>query len=288
MHLRCTRYMLPFLHSTLQHHSLRISIPMKTFLILIALVVASSCTSTNGPSVPTTPAMYQLLGSASEGSTKVELYSKQGLVVGYNNLFIKVINTATNTIVTDAHVEMDCAMDMDTMHHRAPVEQCDCHESAIDNMWHAGAIFHMQGGMAAWKIRLNVHNHSNNEEISVSIPVNVAPTQNVVTFSSGLDEYVVCFVPPALPVIGKNAVNFVVFSTRDHIAYASRDDVAISIEPHMPSMGHGSPGNVQPVGVGAGHFAATVNLIMKGSWVISTTVTRADGPLGSFDFPISL
>ncbi|MBS1562606.1 MAG: FixH family protein [Bacteroidetes bacterium] len=261
---------------------------MKTLALLLALIVMSACTSTTEPAQQTTPSDYLLLGTATEGATNVELYAKRQLVVGYNELYIKVIDASTKQVVTNAHVDVDCAMDMDSLHHRAPVEQCGCHEPTVDNMWKVGTVLHMQGSKEAWTVRLNVHNHVRDEEISVSIPVSVAPSSNVATFTSGTHEFIVCFVPPPQPVIGMNAVNFIVYSTSDHTVYTSRDDMSISIAPHMPSMGHGSPGNVQPVSTGVGHYSASVNLIMKGAWVIGTTVTKADEPLGSADFPIAL
>jgi len=256
-------------------------------ILLAALLILSSCARTTNPVAPT-PSAYALLGTASAGNTTIELYSKSALEVGFNELFVKVITKSTNGIVKDAHVEVDCAMDMDTLHHRAPVEQCECHEPYVDDMWKIGAIFHRQGGKDAWTVRLNVHNHVIDEEVSVSIPVSVANSPNVVTLHGTIDEFILCCIPPATPTVGKNAISFMVYSTKDHIAYTSRDDVALSIVPYMPSMGHGSSGNTQPTPVGTGRYNATVNLIMKGAWVVKTTVTRADEPLGTFDFPITL
>jgi hypothetical protein len=66
---------------------------MKTLLPLLVLIAMSACTPTTEPAQQTTPSSYQLLGTATESSTNWELYAKRQLVVGYNELYIKVIGT---------------------------------------------------------------------------------------------------------------------------------------------------------------------------------------------------
>jgi hypothetical protein len=50
--------------------------------------------------------------------------------------------------------------------------------------------------------------------------------------------------------------------------------MTVEITPEMPSMGHGSPNNVNPVHTGNGHYKGTVNFTMTGDWRIHLKLTR--------------
>ena len=60
------------------------------------------------------------------------------------------------------------------------------------------------------------------------------------------------------------------------INFPADDDVAITIYPEMPSMGHSSPNNVDPVSTGNGHYKGTVNFTMTGWWRINLTLSKND------------
>jgi hypothetical protein len=46
------------------------------------------------------------------------------------------------------------------------------------------------------------------------------------------------------------------------------------IYPWMPSMGHGSPNNVDPVHITQGHYNGDVNFTMTGDWQIKVYLTK--------------
>jgi hypothetical protein len=48
----------------------------------------------------------------------------------------------------------------------------------------------------------------------------------------------------------------------------------IEITPEMPSMGHGSPNNVNPVNTGNGHYKGKVNFTMTGEWKVNVLVKK--------------
>jgi hypothetical protein len=43
----------------------------------------------------------------------------------------------------------------------------------------------------------------------------------------------------------------------------------IEIDPEMPTMGHGSPNNVNPIDMGEGHYLGKVNFTMSGFWRVN-------------------
>ena len=55
--------------------------------------------------------------------------------------------------------------------------------------------------------------------------------------------------------------------------YPAVDGMNIMFEPTMPSMGHGSPNNVNPVFTTKGHYKGKVNFTMTGDWRLDFTIS---------------
>ena len=51
----------------------------------------------------------------------------------------------------------------------------------------------------------------------------------------------------------------------------------VEIDPQMPTMGHGSPNNVNPVHMEMGHYVGKVNFSMGGYWEINVKIKDASG-----------
>ncbi len=66
------------------------------------------------------------------------------------------------------------------------------------------------------------------------------------------------------------------------------DDLTLEITPFMPTMGHGSPGNENPVPVGNGHYLGTVNLSMAGPWTVAVVVKSGVETLGEVTFELQV
>jgi len=62
------------------------------------------------------------------------------------------------------------------------------------------------------------------------------------------------------------------------------NDLTVEITPEMPSMGHGSPNNVNPVSIGNGHYLGTVNFTMTGAWRINMIFKKNGRMLGSRNY----
>jgi copper chaperone NosL len=62
-------------------------------------------------------------------------------------------------------------------------------------------------------------------------------------------------------------------------------NLEIEIEPDMPSMGHGSPGNEHPTHTtNPGHYAGLVNFTMRGEWVVHVRVRENGIEIGTTEF----
>ncbi len=93
------------------------------------------------------------------------------------------------------------------------------------------------------------------------------------------------------PHVGSNEVTVSAHRAADmmKMSWLPVTDLTFAATPEMPSMGHGSSGNVAPTHVGGGLYTGTVNLSMSGDWVVHLDVTGAEGAsLGRLDFSYSL
>src|SRR5690606_7344415 len=66
-------------------------------------------------------------------------------------------------------------------------------------------------------------------------------------------------------------------------------DARLHIEPEMPSMGHGSPGNEHPAHITGDRYRGKVNFTMAGSWLVHVFIMADDREIGrtSFAFEVS-
>ena len=81
-------------------------------------------------------------------------------------------------------------------------------------------------------------------------------------------------VMPASWNVGLNKFEFTIHKMESMMSFPAVTDMTVEITPEMPSMGHGSPNNVNPVHTGNGHYSGTVNFTMTGDWRIHLKITQ--------------
>lgn len=217
-----------------------------------------------------------LIGTAytDAGSMLVNLYSADSLYVQYTKLYIEVRDSATNDLVDDAHVELSPTMNMGMMTHATPFEN-PASTDAVDGLFPCAVVFIMPGDMG-WELDVHVHNHHSGVEGEANFPLVVktpTPTRTVtVTPLNGDEDLVISYVLPTEPIVGINDFELTLHYTESMMSFPARTDYTVSIEPEMPSMGHGSPNNVDPTHVADGHYEGQVNFSMTGLWRINLTI----------------
>ena len=87
-------------------------------------------------------------------------------------------------------------------------------------------------------------------------------------------------VEPCQPVVGQQPFEVFVAQKKSMADWPALDGLTLDIAPSMPTMGHGSPGNENPVASGDGHYTGLVNFTMAGPWQVIVTVSREGGTLG--------
>lgn len=228
-------------------------------------------------------------GYAVGASAKVEIWGSKNYFVGYNSLKIVVLDsTNLSNKITDAHIEFLPVMTMGAMPmaplkmavttHACPVENPDT--KAVDGLFSGAVVFQMPTtDSGVWKLGLALHNHLNDKEGELVLDIVVdQPTPSVQTVFTAqtvdASKLILTLLQPTKPVVGINDIEFTLHRKVDMMNFPGDDSYTLAIEPTMPSMGHGSPNNVNPTSTGNGHYKGKVNFTMTGEWQISVDVKK--------------
>ncbi len=256
-------------------------------LPLLALsLVAVAC----GPA-PTTaePPKPTALTSATSGALSVELLSFSPLAVGQSRVFYRV--TQDGQPVTKAQLTQKPVMHMTTMSHGCPVQQ-PAGEANADGLFEGLLVFTMPSmGEEYWALTLDVTVDGATSPVTVDFgKVTVADSLMKKVVSRGTQKIILSYGYPSAPKVGANEVVVTAHMPTDmmKLNFATVDDLAFTLTPEMPSMGHGSNGNVNPVRGADGLYRGTVVFSMAGDWVVHLGVRGGDADLGTYDFALDL
>jgi hypothetical protein len=221
-------------------------------------------------------------GQSIDADIDVKVYADEPLFVGYNRLYVMAYQLGTSNIIKDAHVTFVPEMSMMTgMTHGCPVESPE-EVVTSDGVFEGVVVFVMPSGGGTWKLGVQVHNHINNIDGLVESEVTVVSPGDVRLYSclSQVDStsIFISLVKPLMPDVGKNDFELVVHQKLSMMDWPFVSGLSVEITPEMPTMGHGSPDNVNPVYTSMGHYAnGTVNYTMNGLWYVNIVVKDANG-----------
>lgn len=248
----------------------------------VALVLAA-CSSGGGAEV-VPPALDLEVASGSGGGFTIRLLAAAPLQVGLNPLAVEV-ETVAGAPVSDAAVEFLPLMTMGAESHRCPV----IGPSAAGPDGHYGlhAVFQMASGMGAWSAEVAVTRAGTTAVIPLSGLTVVAGKDLARSFVGAGSRYVMALEFESAPMVGLNPVVVTLHETQDlGMTFAPVSDATLVLDPQMPSMGHGSPGSVDPTLVTAGWYEGELSFSMAGEWVTTITARRAAELIGAPEFTV--
>lgn len=206
----------------------------------------------------------------------VSLYADHQLETGYNELYVSVLGIAgTNG---GAAVDVVPLMDMGSTVHSAPVESFD-YDATLKG-YKGAVVFIMPSAGGTWSLNIGIDDLGN--QFNVDIPINVvasdpAKLMSGVSMLDGTTPYFVSLIQPMEPKTGINTFEVAVHRRETMMSFPPVADLKVFIEPEMPTMGHGSPNNVDPTETADGHYVGQVNFTMTGLWHVNLTLANAAG-----------
>jgi hypothetical protein len=245
---------------------------LASIAILCVLVFLSACTKDNTEKNPTAGLTKITEGYVAGAAAKAEIYTKEtSLTTGYTKLYIALYDSITGNRLNDAHIHLYPEMDMGMMKHSAPYEN-PASTDAVDDLFPCSVTFIMSSMGGNWTLKLDVHNHASDKEGSITLPLTVAEPamsrQKSFTAAHDGAKYFISLVNPttANSKVGINDMEMVIYKKASMMSWPADSSLSVTLTPEMPTMGHGSPNNVNPVHIGNGHYKGKVNFTMTGLW----------------------
>lgn len=250
---------------------------MSTRLLSLACLIGISmlvtaCTSSTDP--VDRPRASTLIASTVKDDLRLEVYADHALVTGYNDVYFKVYRGGV--LDRHAHLHMTPMMYMGSHDHACP-SMAPAQTPDADGFYKAAVIFTMPSD-SLWFLNMEVHDEGHTTEAALSLRVPVGSGNTVNVLRSGANAtMVVTILPPSAWKEGMNNVTVLLHTTEDGLNFVAVDNATLTLTPSMPSMGHGSHGNIDPKPVGGGWYQGAVNLIMRGEWALDLATAQGDG-----------
>lgn len=246
-----------------------------TLLIASFSLVFTACKkdeTTPTETDPTTGYLKLASGNATGSGLKLEVYATDSAYTGYNKWYIAVKDSATNAYVENAQISLAPNMNMMTMSHAAPFENPSV--TAVNKLFPCSVSFIMSSMGGTWTVAITVTNTSTSKSGTATFTINVKDPSPAKMFSfislvDNTSKYFVGFIPPAKPIVGINDFEIVVYKKQSMMMFPADSSLSVTFIPTMPTMGHSSPNNVDPVHIGKGHYKGKVNFTMTGLWRLS-------------------
>jgi hypothetical protein len=257
---------------------------LKHILFLSAFTLFFAACNKDEEDIPEETKLQAIAKADSEsGYFNVELLSGQALFQGYNKLFLNIKKNSDNSRVTQASVTLLPVMHMTMMTHAAPVENPGT--TAGDNGYFEGAVVFIMPSNPdeGWSLGVAIDAGGEKDTVNLTIPVvnslDEAREFSVVSETDG-KTYFISLLEPSEPEVGINDFEITVHYRENGMSFPAAKDLSVAIEPEMPSMGHGSPNNVNPVHTGSGHYKGKVNFTMTGWWRVHLEVSKDGQTIG--------
>lgn len=261
-------------------------------LLLGSLALGACGSSDDGRLAPDGGQAKVSLGTAAAGELKVELLTETRLETGMTPVYVK-LTTSGGEPVRDATVSFLPMMAMTGgMSHGAPVLVEPAR--AAEGLYPCAVVFQMaSGAMGSWSAKVTVTRPGATTAEASFEALTVADSGRAKVFSftapgaAAATKVVTSLNFTAPPRVGLNPVIVTLHTMQDALTFAPIEDAELALDPQMPSMGHGSPGSVDPTHSSLGRYEGKLSFSMAGPWETTLTISRGGTTLGAPKFETS-
>lgn len=256
-------------------------------ITFIAAIGLSSCSSDGDdtPKIEIDPlAEFNLVTNITANGHSLELYSeeKTGFTTGYNELFVRIKNTADDTYYANPEITWLPVMHMMSMNHSCPISELNITDD-YDTVAKGYIVFQMPGNADEfWDITFTYTVAGQEFTVTETIDV-TAPSDDRQTVSSfmGSDDtrYVLAMVEPTDPEVAVNDIQALLYKMDSMMSFSQVENYSVALDPRMPGMGnHSSPNNEDLTYDAASQsYKGKLSLTMTGYWKLNLKLLNGTG-----------
>lgn len=247
-------------------------------LLIFIISFFYSCSDDSVTAPPAPPVVQNLVkmdsGYVPGAAAIISFYAEDSLRLGYNKVYLVLYDSATNTLITNSHIDI-----LPVNHgHSAPVENPG--ENAVEGKF-PGAIVLTQAfpnGDLHWRFTFRVHNHfatgEPEGEVQFAIPRILDNPGKFKSFTMpDSTKLYVSYVLPKTPAVGMNDFEFTIHKNEPEI-YPYDGSCSIEMNTQNLTNNNYPTGNVTPVHTSLGHYKGRINLDQNGTWRINLKIIR--------------
>jgi hypothetical protein len=226
---------------------------------------------------------YNMLTSFTANNHSVEIYSEQQqFTVGYNELFFRIKDDASDSYISNAEVSWKPVMHMTSMMHSCPNSTISKTNDA--SVYTGYTVFQMPGNADEyWEMTIEYtiegQTYNATERIEVRTPLDGKKTVNV--FMGSDDTRYVLAMMPMNPEVAVNDFAAMLFKMENMMSFPAVENYKVHIDPRMPGMGnHSSPNNEDLFfNTSSGIYMGKLSLTMTGYWKINLKLENESGEI---------
>lgn len=257
---------------------------MKNFVILgfaVGLLSITACKKEDPQTVTFEDVLLtkmEQVDSKTVGDYTLTIFAEGELIVGHNELNF-LLKDADGELISDYSLQAHPMMDMGMMQHTTPLG----HGSMVEEehgLYMNQYVFIMPSTAGQWSLEATVEVDGETIEFDFEPEVIEPEESRLLSFMSatGSEEtFFVALVGADQFGVGENDFQLAIYKRESMMSFPAVEDLTIEIEPWMPTMGHGSPNNVDPTHTMHGYYSGQANFTMTGYWQLRLTIRNADG-----------
>ncbi len=233
------------------------------------------------------------LARAQSGGFALELFTRGPLEVGRNEVAYRLVDASNDQVLTRATLTQKPMMTMAMHSHGCPLSQPKSEADGEGRFLGTIIPTMPNGAMGTWSLQVEAVPEGAAGALTfdfgdLQVTERALPARKDLVV--GEDAYVVTVnFPAGAPKVGSQDVIVTVHqSSQMGLSWPAQTDLTLVMTPEMPTMGHGSSGNVSPSHSGEGEYQGVLNLNMAGAWRVTLDLMRGETSLGKvvYDFEV--
>ncbi len=245
---------------------------LKYILPIVAILFISSCTTDDKELVLDETTELNFIKTLSNTEHDIEIFStKKNLKQGYNHLYLRIKEKATDTYIENASLKWKPVMHMTKKMHSCPksaIKKTEGKETLYDGF----IIFQMaENSTEKWNLTIDYTINTISYTVKDFISVPAASKKNVSVFRKDNIKYVIALISPDKPKVGMNDFKVGLYKMENMMSFPMIKNYIIKQDPRMPSMGnHSSPNNTNLVfNATSKMYEGKLSLTMTGYWKLN-------------------